>query len=282
MDSLEKFSQSLMNDSSLTSSPISTTTSSIDTPIISSEDAFKSSGNGGGAPSFGGFVSYFTPVIISVAVITIVVVALPKIFNINPPAPAVTPPPTPPPPPPPNYQTDSQFCGTSASDAVNCNAYGTGYSCDQGVCRCSGGGCVCNNQQSGGTCSGINQRCTSGGCACNSPGGTTLTYCSNTSLCHDLQEGEEVTGLTNPSDPTAGSLYRQITKCGSCLQAGLLFIPDGGSAYGNYGCCNGTETNLTTNSDCNGCGNQCGTDSTTGYQTYCQFPQGFNSWSCTT
>ena len=277
---LEKFSQSLLNDPSSApalSSSSATTSLSSTPPAISSENVFASASGAGAAGSVGGFISFFAPVIISVAVISIAVIALPKIFNINPPAPAVTPPP---PPPPPNYQTDSQFCGTSASDAVNCNAYGTGYSCVAGVCRCNGGLCFCNSQQSG-TCSGINQRCTAGGCACNSQGGTTLSYCSDTSLCHDLQEGEEVTGLTNPSDLTAGPLYRQITKCGSCLQAGLLFIPDGGSAYGNYGCCNGTETNFTTNSDCNGCGNQCGLDSTTGFPTYCQFPQGYNSWSCT-
>ena len=251
MDSLEKFSQSLMNDSSLTSSPISTTTSSIDTPIISSEDAFKSSGNGGGAPSFGGFVSYFTPVIISVAVITIVVVALPKIFNINPPAPAVTPPPTPPPPPPPNYQTDSQFCGTSASDAVNCNAYGTGYSCDQGVCRCSGGGCVCNNQQSGGTCSGINQRCDLGGCRCNSQGGTTLTYCSDTSACHDFLAGEGPTYNASTGEYT-------ITKCGSCTQSQSYNPLPNTATYGLYKCCGAQGiTELRTEFNCSDCGDTC-------------------------
>ena len=178
------------------------------------------------------------------------VVALPKIFNINPPAPAVTPPPTPPPPTPPNYQTDSQFCGTSASDAVNCNANGTGYSCVGGVCKCQSGICSCS-QQSGGTCNGINQRCTSGGCACNSQGGTTLTYCSDTSACHDLLAGE------NPTyDGITGEFT--ITKCGYCTQSQSYNPIPNTATYGLYKCCGAQGiTELRTQTNCSDCFDTC-------------------------
>jgi hypothetical protein len=86
-----------------------------------------------------------------------------------------------------DFLTDSLNCGSVGN---NCNANGTNYICEQGVCKCPIGiFCVC----SGSPCAGQNQTCTPSGCQC----GNELTYCGN-------------------SDPYCYNLVSDNTHCGSC------------------------------------------------------------------